>query len=601
VNSLMRVRALTVVVLFAIGFTVVSGRLIYLQVLCHDKYQDEAMRAQYRVVPIPAMRGRILDCQQRIFAQSVPVVDLYLDGKLATEDPSKLDQLAQLIGMQPAALRAQINPAKRNMLVASELDSSVADQLRALKYRPVILNDRVKRVYPNGWEASHVVGFTNQKEKQNDNWKSPINTEEGVAGIERALDYCLAGLTGERKIVLDKTGKEIPAYRMADRPAQNGCDVVLTIDQVIQHSVEEEADKLMAKYQPETVSIIVSRPSTGEILGMTNRPTYDPNDRKTMENIANLRNCSITDVYEPGSVFKIVTTSAVLNEGIANLDTPIFCENGVFYYAGTTLRDTHPNGTIPLHKALAESSNIAFAKLGLALGSERVYNYARLMGFGDFAQDQASIFPGSKVKMALPGEQRGMLHPLKTWSKISPTRVPIGYEIGVTNLQMVMAMGVVANGGKLLRPLFVKSIIGPDGRVVKNFEPEVVRQVISPQIAADIRKALEGVVSDEGTAEGAKVQGFPAAGKTGTAKKYNNKLRDYEKGAYYSSFIGFVPADNPQFLISIQVNQPRGQVYGGKVAGPAFANIATKVAQQLNMISGDQPRILAKAKEGEQP
>jgi cell division protein FtsI (penicillin-binding protein 3)/stage V sporulation protein D (sporulation-specific penicillin-binding protein) len=597
VNNLMRVRALTVIVLFAIGFTVVSGRLIYLQVLCHDKYEEEALRAQYRVVPIPAARGRIFDCQQRIFAQSIPVVDLYIDGKLASADPGTLDQVAEILQLLPRQLRVQTVPENRYILVQQEIDAVTQQKLQALRYRPLIYQERVKRVYPNGREASHVIGFTNQTQKKKVEWNDKIVTEEGMMGIEKVLETYLAGMTGERHIIRDKTGKEIPAYRKANKEPNNGYDVVLTLDQVIQHSIEEEADKLVEKYHPETATIIVLRPSTGEILGMTNRPTFDPNNRNTMTDVNNLRNCAISYVYEPGSTFKIVTTAAVLSEGIATLDTPIFCENGTFYYAGTTLTDTHPNATIPLYRALTESSNIAYAKLGLALGAKRLSDYVHLMGFGAYAQDQSLVVPSDpqvKQKLALPGEQPGLLYPVEKWSKISSTRIPIGYEIGVTNLQLTMAMGAIANGGKLMKPMMVKSVVDANGRVVREYLPQVRRQVITPEISAQIRHALEGVISDEGTAQGAKVEGYTAGGKTGTAKKWMGKVKGYEPGAYYSSFIGFVPADKPEFLISIMVNQPHGQVYGGKVAGPAFSSIATKVAQQLNMIASDQPRILAK-------
>jgi cell division protein FtsI (penicillin-binding protein 3)/stage V sporulation protein D (sporulation-specific penicillin-binding protein) len=585
VNHALQLRAVWVLLLFAVGFTVVSARLIQLQILRHAKYQEEAMRAQCRVIPVPALRGRILDCQRRIFAQSVPVVDLYIDGKLATEDPGRLDQVARLLGLPPAELRARLSPARRNELLQPELDPAVADQLRALnpKYRPLIFTDRIKRVYPNGWEGSHVIGFTNQVPLQMDDWEKAINTEQGMLGIEQALDYYLAGRAGERRVVLDKTGREIPAYRMSDHQPQNGCDIVLTIDQVIQHAIEEEADQLMRQYTPATVSILVLRPATGEVLGLTNRPTFDPGNRRTMSDLASLRNCTLTDIYEPGSTFKIVTAAAVLSEGVATLETPIYCENGAFYYAGTTLRDTHENGTLTVRRALEVSSNIAFAKLGLALGPDKLYRQIRLMGFGERAQE---------TKYALPGEQKGLLRPTDKWSKISLTRVPIGYEIGVTNLQMTMAMASVANGGQLVRPLFIKAIVDANGRVVREFAPQVVRRVIPADVAAQLRQTLAGVVSDEGTAQGAQVEGWTVAGKTGTARKFING--HYEHGAYYSSFIGFVPADQPQFLISIMVNQPRGQVYGGKVAGPAFSSIATKVAQQLNMIAGGPPRELAK-------
>ncbi|MDR1192166.1 MAG: penicillin-binding protein 2 [Verrucomicrobiales bacterium] len=595
-NNLMRIRALTVVTLFAIGFTVVSGRLVWLQVWRHEDYRREALQTQMRVVPLPAGRGRILDCQRRIYAQSVTVTDLFLDGKMAEENPMRLDEVAALVGLSPSALRGLIDPAKRHVPLARDLDTDMVAQLKALpKIRYLAYEDHPKRVYPSGREGSHVLGFTNLVGEQRAGWNGRLVAETGAAGVEKMLDGYLAGTMGERHIIRDRSGREIPAYRKSSTEPRDGCDVVLTIDQVIQYAVEEEADKLVEKYAPDTLSIIVTRPETGEILALTNRPTFDPNDRKSITIVKdvmdNTRNCAVADIYEPGSTFKIVTTGAVLSEGIATLDTPIFCENGVFLYAGATIRDTHPTGTITLRRALQVSSNIAFAKLGLALAGqapERLYQHVRLMGFGQRAQDP---------RMALPGEQEGILRPPEKWSKLSPTHVPIGYEIGVTNLQMTMAMGAIANGGKLMRPLLVKSIVGANGAVVREFAPLAVRQVMEPEIAAEIRAALEGVVSDEGTAEGARVRGFTAAGKTGTARKYSAKLRGYEDGAYYSAFIGFVPADQPRFLISILVNRPRetrGQIYGGKVAGPAFSAIADKVALQLNMIAGDQPRVMAR-------
>jgi cell division protein FtsI/penicillin-binding protein 2 len=492
-------------------------------------------------------------------------------------------------------LRGAIDPARRHVPLARDLDADTVARLRALpKVRYLAYEHHPKRVYPSGREGSHVLGFTNLVEEQRDGWNGKITVESGAAGVEKMLDIYLAGIVGERHIIRDRSGREIPAYRKASLEPRNGCDVTLTIDQIIQYAVEEEADKLVEQYAPETLSIIVTRPDTGEILAMANRPTFDPNDRRSMENIKNLNNGAISDTYEPGSTFKIITLSAVLGEGIATLDTPIFCENGTFLYAGTTLTDTHPNGTISLQRAVELSSNIAFAKLGLALGQDKMYRQMRAMGFGSLMQDQSPLPAQPSRKMALAGESAGLLAPPEKWTKPSLTRFPIGYEIGVTNLQMTMAMGCVANGGWLMRPLLVRKITDADGQVVRETEPLTVRQVMTPEIAATVRRALEGVVSDEGTAQGAQVQGYTAAGKTGTAKKYNHKLRDYEKGAYYSSFIGFVPANQPRFLISILVNQPRGQVYGGKVAAPAFSAIASKVALQLNMIAGDQPRILAK-------
>ena len=586
-NDKMRVRAMMVIVGFALVFTVISGRLVYLQLVCHEKYREEAIRKQYAVRPIPPLRGRILDCQNRILAQSIPVVDLRVDGKVALESAESAENLAALadvLGMKAEVLTGMLSVEKRDMLLRPELDPVTVDKLKALKSRALIFSDRVKRIYPNGVEASHVLGFTNQVEKSPDADLPSVKMEQGVSGVEQVVDKFLVGIPGERRVVLNGKRNEIAAYRQYDRQPRNGLDVQLTIDQVVQHVIEGEAERLMQDFKPKTVSIIVLRPSTGEILGMTNRPTFDPNDRNSMQEIVNLRNCAISDNYEPGSTFKIVTTAAVLSEGLADLDTPIFCENGSFFYSGLELKDTSPHGTLALKDALKVSSNIAFAKLGLALGPERLYRQMRMMGFGDCAQNP---------KLALPGEQKGLLRPTNYWSKISMTRMPIGYGVAVTNLQMTMALGSIANGGKLMEPVLVRAVMDPGGRVVKEYLPRVVRQVVTPEVAAKVRNALEGVVDDGGTGVAAKLEKFSAAGKTGTAWKCVNG--SYSNGAYYSSFLGFVPAENPEFLVSIVVDEPQGKdYYGGKVAGPAFKTIATRVAQQLNMVPEEHTAVLAK-------
>ena len=583
-NESMRVRAMLVVVLFSLGFTIISGRLVYLQLVCHEKFQNEAVRNQYAIVPVPALRGRILDAQGRVLVQSVTTIDLRIDGKVASENPDSLDAVAKTLQMPVETLRSQIKPDDRYILIRPDLDTALQESLKNLKNRSLIFVSRVRRSYPNGAEASHVIGFTNEIMRKVENYPQPIAMEKGVYGIEQVADNYLSGIAGERRIVLNGSRKEIAAYRQYDRQPRNGLDVVLTVDQVVQHVIEEEADRLVRDFSPKTVSIIVLRPSTGEVLGMTNRPTFDPNDRKTMAEPENLKNCAISNMYEPGSTFKIVTTAAVLSEGVADLDTPIYCENGRFFYAGHWLEDTSPHGTLSLREALKVSSNIGFAKLGLALGEDRMYRQIRLMGFGEVTQA-----PG----MALPGEQRGMLRPPSNWSKVSLTRLPIGYEVAVTNLQMALAMGAIANEGKLMEPRLIKAVVDSNGRVVKQFLPRVVRQVVTREVAAKVTKALEGVLEEGGTATLAKVANFTAAGKTGTAYKLVNGA--YGSSAYYSSFVGFLPSDNPQFLVSIVVDEPQGPMhFGGKVAGPAFRNIATQVAQQLNLLPEGTQTVLAR-------
>jgi cell division protein FtsI (penicillin-binding protein 3)/stage V sporulation protein D (sporulation-specific penicillin-binding protein) len=351
--------------------------------------------------------------------------------------------------------------------------------------------------------------------------------------------------------------------------------VVLTLDQSIQHIVEREADALMEQFHPEDVHIVVMRPATGEILAMSSRPTFDPNQRQTFESEA-LKNRAIADTYEPGSTFKIVTLAAGLNEGAADLESTYFCEDGQMFYAGHWLKDHEPYGLMTLRQVVAKSSNIGMAKLAMQVGEEKLFHYTRLFGFGERAQ---------KGEGGLPGEEKGLLRDLKNWNKISITRIPMGYEVAVTNLQMALAYGAIANGGKRMEPRLIKAVVDRDNRVVMQFLPKVVCQVVRPETANKVIDALRGVVSDTGTAENAAVPGFEVAGKTGTAQKWSNGV--YSKEKYRSSFIGFLPADHPEFLVSIMVDEPKGKLYyGGQVAAPAFKNIAIHVAEQLNLNRG---------------
>lgn len=571
--SSFRTRSMVIVVIFSLGFTLLSTRLIYLQVIRHDHYQEIAIRRQYDRYPVAARRGNIYDSHGRVIAQSVQVVDVHIDGKLAEQDPASVAKLAQVLEMPLADLKRRVNPAKRFLLIQEEVSQDVLDRLKELKLKPVVLSERTRRFYPNGNEASHLVGFVNRADVRTDVDDKTLLTEIGAGGVEQIMESALKGSPGERRVVRDKSRAEIAAYRMADIKPRNGLNVILTIDTSIQHAVEQEADRLVEDFAPRGLHIVVVRPSTGEILAMTSRPTFDPNERKSMTP-ENLRNGAIMDVYEPGSTFKLVTLSAVLNEGIADLDTEVFAENGKFFYAGSWLSDTHPHGMITVGEGLKVSSNIVFAKLGLLMGQEKMFRYMRLMGFGDPAQN------GS---LALGGEAGGILHPLRKWSALSLRNVPIGYEICVTNLQMAMAVSAMANEGKLMEPRLIKGVVDDQGRVVKQFLPRMVRQVVDKKAAAKVCQAMRGVVSDEGTGGQAVVAGFVAAGKTGTSRKAINGV--YKAGAYMSSFIGFLPADKPEFLVSIVVDQPQGKsIYGGTVAGPAFSNIATKVAQQLNLV-----------------
>ena len=565
-----RSRIIMVTVVLAAAFTVVSARLIYIQLVNQQEYREEAIRLHTSGEPVPAQRGSILDAGGRVLAQSVPRIEVRLDGKILSERPQELPTLATLLGVSAEWLRGQIDPQNRYQKIADGVSADLEGKLRAAQLRSIRLERKTTRDYPNGTETSQVLGFVNLRDQTVGSDRS-VSFEIGEAGIEKAMDRYLRGVAGERRIIRDAKRREIPYFRLSDRPARDGYHVVLTIDQGIQHIAEREADRLVEQYQPDNLHILIVRPATGEILAMASRPTFDPNHRETFQPEA-MKERAIADAYEPGSTFKIVTLAAGLNEGVADLGSTFFCENGQMMMAGHLLKDHESYGLLTLREIIAKSSNIGMAKLAALLGEEKLHQYGRLFGFGGKSQKGEGI---------LPGEVSGTLHPLRKWTKVSLTRFPMGYEVAVTNLQMALAYAAIANGGKRMEPRLIKAVVDRDNRMVMQFLPKVVCQVVRPEVAKQVTEALRGVVSDEGTAAEAQVPGFEVAGKTGTAQKYTPQGYVSE---YRASFIGYLPAQKPEFVVSILVDHPKGKkYYGGQVAGPAFREIATHVAEQLNL------------------
>jgi cell division protein FtsI (penicillin-binding protein 3)/stage V sporulation protein D (sporulation-specific penicillin-binding protein) len=387
------------------------------------------------------------------------------------------------------------------------------------------------------------------------------------------MDQYLRGENGYRYIERDAQGREIVLYRGLERAPRNGSQVHLTIDMGLQTIVENELDAAMREYTPAKATIILMRPQTGEILAMANRPNFDLNLRAEAKP-EQMKNRAVIDQMEPGSTFKIVTAAAAINEHKVNLDTMIFCENGVWNVGGKPLHDHGHKGygEITVQDVLVHSSNIGAAKMACMLGEQKFYEYIRRFGFGD------------RTGIELPGEIRGTVHPPRSWSKISITRIPMGQEVGVTPLQMVMAMATVANGGKLVQPRIVKSIVDEKGNIVGEIKPTVVRQVISPETASQIAQALRGVVSKRGTAAEAAVPGFTISGKTGTAQKAAPG-GGYEKNKYVVSFSGFLPSENPAFVGLVVLDDAHTKDpnlnYGGTVAGPIFSRVAEQAARYL--------------------
>jgi len=562
-------RALIVVGALASVFMALSFRLFDLHVLQHKELSALAQANREQVVHRQGCRGAILDANGNLLANSLSVrivtADATITGPQAPEIAEKLSPLLKTdVASLTQKLTGEAHYVRLNPRV--KLDEDTVQKIRAMKLKGIFFEEQFVRSYPNGPLASHVIGFVD-------------NEHKGVQGIEASMDDYLEGQAGYEVIERDRKGREIRALRGEDAGPRDGFNVVLTVDQVIQHIAEQELEKAMVEFKPQAGAIIVSRPKTGEILAMSSRPTFDPTNLDATSADARRNRC-ISDVAEPGSTFKIVVCSGALNEGLVNLSDQFDCENGAFMYAGRILHDSHPYGVLSVEEILFHSSNIGAAKVGLRMGPARLSDYIHRYGFGH------------KTDIALPGEVSGIAHPLAHWNSLSITRIPMGHEIAVTPLQMLMAMNTIANNGVRMKPMIVKSVLAPDGTTIFQYQPQIVGQVIAPRTSAMMTTALRKVASPEGTAPKAALDGFDVAGKTGTAQKVENG--QYVR-KYYSSFIGYFPAANPEISILVSLDDPvGGAYYGGSVAGPVFRSVAEKVAEYLGMEPQSPPKDMAK-------
>ena len=545
-------------------FSIFSFRLIYLQAIKHDEYAGLAAEKHVNKQPIYAERGMILDANNKVLAHNVPMETVVADATRFNNRQTIVALVSHELRIPSGELAEKLDGERRYIVIKREVPAATANalrqKLRAGNLRGIDFEPDAKRIYPNGSMLCHVIGFTDFE-------------HHGIQGVEASMEEYLHGQDGYRFIEHNRAGEEIVPYRGQERAPRDGYQVRLTVDLGLQNIVENEIDAAMQQYSPQKATIILMRPQTGEILAMANRPHFDLNLRSEAKP-EQMKNRAIIDMMEPGSTFKIVAAAAALNERKVHPDSSIFCENGLWNFGGAALHDHRAFSNLSVREILIKSSNIGAAKLALTVGDQKFYEYIRRFGFGE------------RTGIELPGEINGLIRAPKSWSKISITRIPMGHEIGVTPLQMTVAMATIANGGKLIMPRIVKSITTSDGKSVSSLSPVVLRQVISPETAKEIGDALRGVVSDSGTAAAAAVPGFTIAGKTGTAQKVDPR-GGYEEGKYVVSFAGYLPAEHPEFVGLVVLDDAHTSKpelnYGGLVAGPIFSRLAEKAARYLDL------------------
>lgn len=520
-----------------------AARLFFLQVFRNEEYRSAALTQRLREIEIQPKRGLITDRDGKKLAINVSLDSVVVNPQQIKDKEKTAAALAEILGLQPDNVLAKVRRETSFEYVARKIEPEKSKAVRALKLDGVHLVEESDRCYPNGILAAHVLGFAGI-----DN--------QGLEGLELVYDKELRGTVGRFLGEADAANREIPGGEKQYLPSKDGNTLVLTIDEVLQHIAEREIDRLMEETRAKGAVVLMLDPNTGEILALANRPTFDANEPLAVPDI-NRRNLAVWYNYEPGSTFKIVTAAAALEEKQVGENDGFYCR-GSMQVAGHNIACVTAHGSQTFAEVVKNSCNVGFMTIGMRMSRDRFYHYIHDFGFGQV--------PGS----GLPGEEEGIMLPVKNVGPVEHANISFGQGIAVTPLQMVSMVGAVANGGLLMKPQIVREIKSADGAVIRPFTPQIVRQVVSTETAHRLSQLLEAVVAD-GTGRGAQIPGYRLAGKTGTAQKIVDGR--YVSDKHVSSFVGFGPVDNPQLAILVVVDEPQGAYYGGVIAAPVFKRL----------------------------
>jgi cell division protein FtsI (penicillin-binding protein 3) len=518
-----------------------------LQIHQASRLVEKAQRQHKDVIEIGAPRGRIFDRFGVELARSTPVDSIGVFPSKVGDPELAAELLSKVLAADPAEIREKLSK-ERFQWIRRLAEPGEAERIRELPLEGLHFEQESKRYYPKGSVAAHVLGAVGLD-------------HTGLAGLEQTFENKLHGTPGWREVQVDALRRGY-ASEIRQQPVP-GYDLVLTIDQRIQITAEKELARAIETTRAEAGTVVVMDPSNGDILGMANWPTFDPNERvPSEEELARRSNYGLSHMIEPGSTFKVVTVAATLEEKLTTPEEMIDCENGRVYLGSRRIRDHQPFGILSVADVLARSSNVGVIKLGLRLAPERLFGYAHRFGIGQ------------PTGLPLPGEAEGMLRPWKSWHPHAIGSVSIGQEVGVSAVQMARAVSVVANGGLLVTPRVVEAIVSPEG-VREERQARPPERVLTAETAATMRALMERVVRG-GTARLAQTPGYRVAGKTGTAQKVDPETGRYSTKDYVASFVGFAPVNSPSVLAVVVLDSPVGLYYGGQIAAPVFPGIATE-------------------------
>jgi cell division protein FtsI/penicillin-binding protein 2 len=541
----------------------VEGRLVYLQVFKHSEFQQLAYHQQYTPKETSPSRGMIEDRSGDALAMNIGLFNVCAHPDQITDKANTAAALSHALGLPYGEMLYKVSGDRPFVWVVRQVPYEHSDAVEGLKLEGVEATREQRRFYPDHEMAAHVLGFTGI-----DN--------QGLDGLERYYENILTGKKGLILTERDARGRVVLADNKSVKANVDGLNVVTTLDKTIQHIAQVELEKAYEKYRCKAASIAVMDPHTGEILALANYPNYDPNHFSDSPK-EYWRDRMVNDEFEPGSTFKLIAAVGALEEGVVNEDDKFFCENGEYHTDyGRVVTDHEKHGWLTFREVFGYSSNIGMVKVSMKLGKDNLYRYAKQFGIGDL------------TGIDLPGESPGKLRPLDKWSGLSLTSIPYGYEVSTTPIQMLDAYAAIANNGVMMRPYVVKALETIDGRIVKEFGPKKIRRVCSVKTSKRMTEMMKWVV-EKGTGTAVALPSYDIAGKTGTAYKFMNG--HYSKYNYVSSFIGFVPAQNPKFVIYVSLDDPRGIYWGGYTAGPVFKEVA-KRALVYDLVPGKDPTTL---------
>jgi cell division protein FtsI (penicillin-binding protein 3) len=550
----LRMRIAATAGVFFMLFVVALARAFQLCVIEGASLKELAGRQHRQRVALPPERGPIVDRHGDLLALTVESAAVYARPRALEQSGTTIPALSRALGLAPALVAEKIKAPERFVWLLRSATPEQAEAVGALGLPGVGSESTRRRFYPRGDLAGQVVGFAG------------IDSQ-GLEGVELAYDHDLRGALESLSVERDARGRRMLTEGAWQPLPRQGARVELTLDANLQQVAQTELQSAVAARRAAAGVAVVMDPSTGEILALASVPTFDPNQVSTAT-AHQWRNRVIADSYEPGSTFKGILAAAALEAGVVGVEDRIFCENGRYAIGRRVVHDHEPYGWLTFADVIKHSSNIGAGKVGERLGAERFGKAIRDFGFGE------------TTRIDLPGEVPGLLRPAQQWGRINLVTISFGQGIAVTPMQLLRAYAAIANGGKLMRPYVVRRIIAPDGAVLRENRPEVVRQLISPRTAAVVTGLLQGVV-EGGTGTQARIDGIPVAGKTGTAQKV--EAGRYSARDRMSSFIGFVPANAPRFVILVVIDSPKTVTYGGIVAAPVFRKIAEYGVDRLGL------------------